>query len=233
MPDPVAAWQAHEAQLKRRVNFLNGQAFEKLLYRGPGTDLEVALPEGHIWLGGASKSQKGEDFMPNIPTEEVFTLPHAFKVNGTLQATMPLSTRGRLIEGMRFTFEDGQVVSFDAANGRDILQDLLNTDEGAKRLGEVALVPHDSPISKTGLLFKNTLYDENASCHFALGRAYGENILGGDGMDAAAKQAAGMNESLVHVDFMVGGPELSITGVRPDGSSVSILKNGAWAADEG
>ena len=132
MPDPVAAWQAHEAQLKRRVNFLNGQAFEKLLYRGPGTDLEVCLPEGHVWMGGSSRIPRGDVFMPNIPTEEVFSMPHAYKVNGLLQATMPLSTSGRLIEGMRFVFKDGAVVDFDASSSREILEDLLNTDEGAR-----------------------------------------------------------------------------------------------------
>jgi len=228
MSDPVAAWQAHEAQLKRRVNFLNGQAFEKLLYRGPGTDLEVCLPEGHVWMGGSSRIPRGDVFMPNIPTEEVFSMPHAYKVNGLLQATMPLSTSGRLIEGMRFVFKDGAVVDFDASSNREILEDLLNTDEGARRLGEVALVGDDSPISRTGLLFKNTLFDENASCHFALGKAYSESHVRGNEMTAEEKRAAGMNDSLIHVDFMVGGPQLEVVGVKADGARVTLLRSGNW-----
>ena len=227
-PDPVAAWAAHEKALVAHQDYLNDQAFEKLLFKGPGTDLEVYLPAGHRWMGGSSKLPRGDVFMPNIPTEEVFTMPHAGKVNGTLAATKPLSTRGRIIEGMRFTFRDGAVVDFDATSGKDILQDMLDTDEGARRLGEVALVADDSPISNTGLLFKNTLFDENASCHFALGKAYGENLAGGDDLTREQKKEAGMNESLIHVDFMVGGPQLQVTGVRADGSQVPILVNGNW-----
>lgn len=226
--DPVAAWDAHAKALKRHSDLLNDYNFEKLIYQGPGTDLEVYLPEGHQWLGGASVHKSGAAFMPNIPTEEVFSMPHADKVNGTLSATMPLSTRGRLIEGMRFVFKDGAVVDFDATHGKEILQDMLDTDEGARRLGEVALVAHDSPISQTGLLFKNTLFDENASCHFALGRAYSENHVRGTEMSEEEKKQAGMNESLIHVDFMVGGPELNITGVKHDGTQIKVLVNGNW-----
>ncbi len=227
--DPVAAWAAHEKQLRTQEAFLNEQRFVKLIYQAPGTNLEVELPRGHIWMGGSSKMARGDVFMPNIPTEEIFTLPHANKVNGTLKATKPLSTRGRLIEGMSFVFKDGLVVDFDATAGKDILQDLLDTDEGARRLGEVALVPDNSPISQTGLLFKNTLFDENAACHFALGRAYGENLEGGNDMSDEEKKAAGMNQSIIHVDFMVGGPQLNVTGVRADGSQVPVLRNGNWA----
>lgn len=228
LPDPVAAWQAHEANLKRREHFLNEQAFHKLLFVGPGTDLEVVLPAGHVWKGGASAIPRGDSFMPNIPTEEIFTMPHAYQVNGTLAATMPLATRGRLIDGMRFTFKDGAVVDFDATEGRDILQGLLDSDEGARRLGEVALVGEDSPIKRTGLLFKNTLYDENASCHFAFGQAYGENLQGGNDMDAQQRKQAGMNASIVHVDFMVGGPQVDVTGVTKDGKQVPLLVKGNW-----
>lgn len=228
LEDPVAAWHTHEQQLKRRECFLNEHAFEKLLYAAPGTDLEVYLPEGHVWMGGASEIPRGDAFMPNIPTEEVFTMPHAWKVNGTLAATRPLATRGRLIEGIRFVFRDGEVVEFDASAGRDILKDMLDTDGGARRLGEVALVGDDSPISQTGLLFKNTLFDENASCHFALGKAYGECLAGGNDLDAAGQRAAGMNDSIIHVDFMVGGPLLSVTGVKKDGTRVPLLVKGNW-----
>ncbi|HHT45131.1 MAG TPA: aminopeptidase [Fastidiosipila sp.] len=226
--DPVAAWREHEENLKNHENRLNELAFEKLIYQGPGTDLEVYLPEGHIWLGGCSVSPSGERFMPNIPTEEVFTMPHAYKVNGRLKATMPLATRGRIIEGMTFVFKDGAVIDYAASEGEDILQDILDTDEGARRLGEVALVAHDSPISQTGLLFKNTLFDENASCHFALGNAYAENHVRGALMDKEEKKRNGMNDSITHVDFMVGGPELNVTGVKKDGSKVKILVNGNW-----
>ena len=166
--------------------------------------------------------------MPNIPTEEVFTMPHAYKVNGTLASTKPLSTRGRLIEGLRFVFRDGEVVDFAADSGYDIIKDMLDTDEGARRLGEVALVGDDSPISRTGLLFKNTLFDENASCHFALGQAYGENIARGSEMDKEEKKKAGMNQSIIHVDFMVGGPQLDVTGVTSEGNKVPLLVKGNW-----
>lgn len=226
--DPVAAWAQHEAALVAHEQLLNAHAFEKLLYTAPGTDLAVYLPQGHRWVGGGSVLARGDHFMPNIPTEEVFSMPHAFKVNGTLRATKPLSTRGRLIDGMTFVFRDGQVVEYDATRGRDILKDILDTDEGARRLGEVALVGDDSPISNTGLLFQNTLFDENASCHFALGSAYGENHLRGNDMTDDEKKQAGMNKSIIHVDFMVGGPKLSVVGVKADGTRVQILKNGNW-----
>jgi len=228
-PDPVAAWAEHDRQLRAHEELLNQYAFEKLLFQGPGTELEVYLPQGHRWMGGSSISPKGERFMPNIPTEEVFTMPHAYRVNGTLSATMPLSTRGRLIEGMRFTFKDGAVTDFSATAGQEILKDILDTDEGARRLGEVALVAHNSPISRTGLLFKNTLFDENASCHFALGSAYAENHVHGKEMDAEQKKQAGMNHSITHVDFMVGGPQLNVTGVKADGTRIKVLVNGKWA----
>lgn len=228
-PDPVAAWKAHEAALTAHQDYLNEQAFEKLLFSAPGTDLEVFMPEGHRWLGGSSRLVgRGERFMPNIPTEEVFSMPHAFKVNGTLKSTKPLSSRGRIIDGMTFVFQDGRVTDFDAARGKDILQDMLDTDDGARRLGEVALVGDDSPISNTGILFKNTLFDENASCHFALGSAYSENHARGSEMTDDEKREAGMNKSLIHVDFMVGGPELSVVGVKPDGTRVTLLEKGNW-----
>lgn len=226
--DPVAAWEAHEAQLVAHEQFLNEQAFEKLLYTAPGTDLEVYLPEGHRWMGGSSVIPRGDRFMPNIPTEEVFSMPHAYKVNGTLKSTKPLATRGRIIDGMTFVFKDGQVVDFDATQGRDILSDMLDTDEGARRLGEVALVGDDSPISNTGLLFKNTLFDENASCHFALGSAYSENHVRGGELTDEEKKQVGMNKSITHVDFMVGGPKLSVVGVKKDGTRVQILEKGNW-----
>ncbi len=226
--NPVMAWAAHEAQLRGHVEQLNNYSFDRLLFKAPGTDLVVHLPHGHRWMGGSSQIPRGDRFMPNIPTEEVFSMPHAYKVDGTLKATMPLSTRGRIIEGMQFVFKDGAVTEFSATSGEEILKDILDTDEGARRLGEVALVADDSPISNMGLLFRNTLFDENAACHFALGSAYAENHVRGKDMSKEEKREAGMNESITHVDFMVGGPELQVTGVKADGTEVPLLVNGNW-----
>ncbi|WP_029410510.1 aminopeptidase [Treponema pedis] len=228
MPEPVKAWQEHDAALKKHQNFLNEMQFEKLLYKGPGTDLEVYLVEGHLWVGGSGKCERGETFMANIPTEEVFSMPHAFKVNGTVKATKPLAARGKIIDGFYFTFKDGKVTDFDAKEGKETLQALLDSDEGARRLGEVALVADNSPISNTGILFKNTLFDENASCHFAIGNAYSENIKNGAFLSDEEAKKSGMNNSIIHVDFMVGGPELSVIGVKKDGSKIELLKNGNW-----
>ncbi|MGP1594201.1 MAG: aminopeptidase [Treponema sp.] len=227
--NPIAAWEAHDAALKAYQHRLNELRFEKLLYNAPGTSLEVYLPEGHHWMGGSATTVDGEAFLPNIPTEEVFSMPHAYKVNGTLRATKPLAVRGNIVDGFSFTFKDGKITAFDAQEGKNILEDLINTDEGACRLGEAALVADDSPISNTKLLFKNTLFDENASCHFALGNAYSENLPGSANFTDEQKKAAGMNTSMIHVDFMVGGPELSVIGVKKDGTQVTILKNGNWA----
>ena len=170
--NPVKAWQEHDQNLKKYRNFLNEKDFEKLQFKGPGTDLEVYLADEHFWMGGSKESQKGIPYVANIPTEEVFTTPHNLKVNGTLKATKPLSLNGKLVDGFGFTFKDGKVTDFYAEKGYDVLEKLMDNDDGAKFLGEVALVQDDSPISNTGILFNNTLFDENASCHFALGRAY-------------------------------------------------------------
>lgn len=226
--DPVAAWEAHDEALKVHETFLNEANFEKLLFEGPGTDLEVYLVDNHQWMGGSSHHSGGDRFFPNIPTEEVFTMPHADKVNGTLRATMPLSVRGQLVDDFHFTFKDGVVVDFDAGEGKQILQDLMDTDEGARRLGEVALVADNSPISNTGLLFKNTLFDENASCHFALGAAYAENLKGSRDRTEEENRALGANQSLIHVDFMVGSADVTVTGVKHDGEKVVLLQDGEW-----
>ncbi|CEM62408.1 aminopeptidase [Treponema phagedenis] len=226
--DPIKAWQEHNEQLKRHQKFLTEMNFEKLLYRAPGTELEVYLTEGHRWMGGSAQTLSGVEFTPNIPTEEVFSMPHAYKVNGTLKSTKPLAVRGQIVDGFHFTFKDGKVIDFDAAQGKDVLRDLLNTDEGARRLGEVALVGDNSPISNTKILFKNTLFDENASCHFAIGNAYSENIADGANLSDERKKEVGMNNSVIHVDFMVGGPELSVIGVKKDGTEIPILQKGNW-----
>lgn len=226
--DPVKAWEEHDANLKKNMHFLNEKQFEKLVLKADGTDLECYLAEDHHWIGGSNDSKAGDPYMANIPTEEVFTAPHFRKVNGTLKATKPLSLNGKLVDGFGFTFKDGQVVDFHAEKGYEVLEALMSNDEGAKYLGEVALVQHDSPISNTAVLFNNTLFDENASVHFALGRAYGYSIQGGSDMTQEELTAKGANFSLIHVDFMVGGPDLSITAYEKNGNAVELFRDGNW-----
>ncbi|MEA4812529.1 MAG: aminopeptidase [Anaerolineaceae bacterium] len=226
--DPVQAWQKHDAELKAHKAFLNKARFSKLHFVGPGTDLLVGLPEDHIWEGGSSVSKKGERFFPNIPTEEVFTMPHADQVEGHLAATMPLAVRGQIVDKFGFTFKEGKVMDYHAEMGKPILDDLLAMDEGAKRLGEVALVAAHSPIANTGILFKSTLFDENASCHFALGAAYSENLLGANERSEEENRKLGMNDSLIHVDFMVGSESVTVSGIQEDGSEIVLLKEGNW-----
>ncbi|SDK17232.1 aminopeptidase [Sediminibacillus albus] len=229
--DPVAAWNDHNATLRKARAFLNRKQYKKLIYKAPGTDIELELPEGHIWKGGSAKTERGTDFNPNMPTEEVFTLPHKYGVNGTVSSTKPLNYGGNLIDNFSLTFKDGKVVDYQADQGYDTLQHLLDTDEGARRLGEIALVPHESPISQSGLIFYNTLYDENASCHIALGKAYPTSLKGGSQMDEDALDKHGVNDSLTHVDFMIGSAELDIDGVTADGSSEPVFRKGSWALD--
>jgi len=226
--DPVKSWEIHNSNLKKYENFLNEADFEKVHLVGPGTDLEVYLAEDHNWIGGSNDSNEGVPYMANIPTEEVFTTPHAYKVNGTLKATKPLSVNGNLVDGFGFTFKDGKVVDFYAEKGYETLDNLMKNDEGAVRLGEIALVQDDSPISNTKILFNNTLFDENASVHFALGRAYGYAIKNGTSMSQEELDKKGANFSLIHVDFMVGGPELDITAYRKNGEAVALFRNGNW-----
>ncbi|WP_353095482.1 aminopeptidase [Tissierella praeacuta] len=226
--DPIKAWEIHDKNLKKYRNFLNEKQFEKLVYKGPGTDLEVYLADGHYWMGGAKTSQGGHSYVANIPTEEVFTTPHRLKVNGSLKATKPLSLNGKIIDNFGFEFKDGKVVDFYAEKGYDVLEKLMENDEGAKYLGEVALVQDDSPISNTGILFNETLFDENASCHFALGRAYAYAMRDGSNMTQEELTDKGANFSLIHVDFMVGGPELNITAYEKNGNEVELFRNGNW-----
>lgn len=227
-PDPIAAWEEHDLSLKAHRKFLNDARFDRIHYKGPGTDLMVGLVKNHVWEGGSGFSQKGDRFFPNIPTEEVFSMPDADRVDGTLRATMPLSVRGQIVDKFHFTFKDGMVVDHDAEVGKQILDDLLDMDEGAKRLGEIALVADNSPISNTGILFKNTLFDENASCHFALGAAYSENLEGASGRSEEENRKLGMNNSLIHVDFMVGAKDVTVTGIKEDGIEIVLLKDGDW-----
>jgi len=227
--DPIRAWEVHDKNLKKYKNFLNEKQFEKLIFKGPGTDLEVYLAEDHLWMGGSKESQAGHSYVANIPTEEVFTTPHRLKVNGTLKATKPLSLNGKIIDGFGFTFKDGKVVDFYAEKGYEVLEKLLENDEGAKYLGEVALVQDDSPISNTGILFNETLFDENASVHFALGRAYAYAMRNGSNMAQEELEEKGANFSLIHVDFMVGGPNLDIIAYEKNGNKIQLFKNGNWA----
>lgn len=229
--DPVAAWNEHNQTLETAREVLNEKDYAKLIFKAPGTDLELELPEGHIWKGGSAVSEKGITFNPNMPTEEVFTLPHKYGVNGTVASTKPLNYGGSLIDDFSLTFKDGKVVDYQAAQGKDTLKHLLETDDGSTRLGEVALVPHESPVSQSGLIFYNTLFDENASCHIALGKAYPTNLENGADMNEEELDKHGVNDSLTHVDFMIGSEKLDIDGVKQDGTTEPVFRNGTWALD--
>ena len=227
--DPVGAWAAHNAALRLRTEQLNGHRFQALHYTGPGTDLTIGLADDHEWQGGASTAKNGVVCNPNIPTEEVFTTPHARRVEGRVVSTKPLSYQGTLIENIAVRFEGGRIVEAKATRGQDVLAKVLDTDEGARRLGEVALVPHSSPISQSGLLFYNTLFDENAACHIALGQCYSKCFLGGATLTPDEVAAKGGNKSLIHIDWMIGSGEIDIDGVRPDGERVPVFRKGEWA----
>ncbi len=227
-PDPVAAWQDHLAELAARSAFLNARRFSALRFRGPATDLTVGLPGGHTWVSGRSTSRNGIPFVANLPTEEVFTIADRARVAGTVRATKPLSYAGTLIEDFTLTFEDGRIVGLAATRGEAVLRQLVETDPGAGRLGEVALVPHGSPIAQSGVLFYNTLFDENAASHVALGTAYKFTLEGGDAMDDEAFQRAGGNKSAIHVDFMIGSREVDVDGLTASGASEPVMRAGAW-----
>ncbi len=228
--DPIAAWQSHIAALAARADFLNRKQFTALRYSGPGTSLLVGLPKGHIWISARSESRNGIAFTANIPTEEVFTMPHRERVDGVVRSTKPLSYGGQLIEDFTLRFEEGRVVDVKAACGEAAMRQLLETDAGAARLGELALVPHSSPISQSGLLFYNTLFDENAASHVALGSAYKFTMSGGEDMSDADFERAGGNRSATHVDFMIGSSALDIDAVGADGAVEPLVRSGEWAA---
>jgi aminopeptidase len=225
----VPAWAAHNAALRRRTEWLNGQRFAALHFTGPGTDLTVGLADGHQWQGGASSAKNGVTCNPNIPTEEVFTTPHARRVEGHVSSTKPLSYQGTLIDDISVRFEEGRIVEAKASRGEEVLNKVLDTDEGARRLGEVALVPHSSPISKGGILFYNTLFDENASCHIALGQCYSKCFVDGARLTPEQIAAQGGNKSFIHIDWMIGSGEVDIDGVHEDGSRVPVFRKGEWA----
>lgn len=228
--DPIKEWDEHKARLKERRDFLNASNFKYLHYKNDlGTDLTIELPDGHIWMGGSKNNAKGIDFVANIPTEEVFTLPKKTGINGTVFSSKPLVYNGNLIENFKLTFKDGKVVEYRAEQGQEILKKLIETDEGSSYLGEVALVPYDSPISNAKILFYNTLFDENASCHLAFGKAYPTCIKNGGSLSKEELEEQGVNDSLVHVDFMIGTKDLTITGITSSGERVPVFTNGNFA----
>lgn len=228
--DPIAAWAEHNAALMRRRQFLNEKRYTALRFRGPGTDLTVGLADGHAWMGGQSTARNGVTGNPNIPTEEVFTTPHAARTEGYVTATKPLSYQGTLIRDIRVRFEGGVIVEAYASSGAEVLQTMIGTDEGARRLGEVALVPASSPISRSGLLFLNTLFDENAASHIALGQAYKKCFVDSETMSDTEFEARGGNRSLIHVDWMIGSAQMDVDGLDQQGRAEPVMRAGEWAS---
>jgi aminopeptidase len=226
--DPIASWHAHAAGLQQRVDLLNGKQFSALHFRRPGTDLRVGLADDHMWLGGASTAKNGIRCIPNLPTEEVFTTPHKDRVDGYVTSTKPLSYQATLIKNIRVQFENGRITQASADQGEAVLSQMIGTDDGARRLGEVALVPHSSPIAQSGILFWNTLFDENAASHIALGQAYSSCIRGGDALDKPQLAARGANESLIHVDWMIGAADMDVDGIGANGDAAPLMRAGEW-----
>jgi aminopeptidase len=228
-PDPVASWGDHNARLKERREWLTGKNFSALKYSGPGTDLTIGLAEGHAWMGGASKSRNGITCNPNIPSEEVFSTPHRLRVDGVVRSTKPLSHNGTLITDIAVKFEGGKIVEAHASKGEDVLIKAMDTDEGGRRIGEVALVPHSSPISASGILFYNTLFDENAASHIALGQCYSECFVDGKTITPEEITRRGGNSSNIHIDWMIGSGQIDIDGIGQDGSVTPVMRKGEWA----
>lgn len=226
-PDPVVAWTEHCRNVKERMGWLNELRLDALHFIGPGTDLRVGLVENHRWVGVQSTCKNGITCSPNIPTEEIFTMPHRLRVDGQVSSTKPLSVRGQVVEGIVMEFRDGQAIKAKAAMGDETLQRLLSSDEGAKRLGEVALVPNSAKVAQTGILFYNSLYDENAASHIAIGASYGENLEGYAEMSESKRLDAGANDSIIHVDWMIGSAKVDVDGVTADGS-IALMRSGEW-----
>ena len=227
--NPSAAWLVHNAALRKRSDWLNGQNFHALHFVGPETNLTVGLADGHEWMGGASTAKNGVTCNPNIPSEEVFTTPHAMRVDGYVRSTKPLSHQGSLIEDIEVRFDAGRIIEAKASRGAEVLTKVLDSDEGARRLGEVALVPHSSPISQTGLLFYNTLFDENAACHIALGQCYSKCFSSEVDLRPDQIAARGGNSSMIHIDWMIGSDKIDIDGLHLDGTRVPVFRQGEWA----
>ncbi len=227
--DAVALWQEHIANLERRAAALNERRYRKLHYRAPGTDLTIGLPDGHIWMSGASRTPDHVPFIANMPTEEVYTVPAKLEVEGTVRNTKPLVYQGNIIDGFTLRFENGRITKAQAEIGQELLDELLSADEGAAYLGEVALVPVESPISASGILFYNTLFDENASNHLAIGDSYPTCLEGGKDLERDQLKDYGLNTSIVHEDFMIGSSEMDIDGITEDGKTEAIFRKGNWA----
>ena len=230
-PDPVAAWEEHIQNLRRRASYLQVKKYSALHYKSDKTDFTLGLPNGHKWISAQSLAENGIAFTANMPTEEVFTLPDRHRADGIVTSTLPLSYGGSLIEDFTVTFENGKIVKVTAKKNEALLQKLVDTDEGSTRLGEVALVPVSSPIARRGHLFYNTLFDENASCHIAIGRAYRFTLTGGEELTDEEFSAAGGNTSITHVDFMIGSSQMDIDGIREDGTREAVMRSGEWAFD--
>lgn len=226
--DPVAAWKAHDANLHRRAALLNEKRYTALHFKGSGTDLRVGMADDHLWLGGGTTAGNGRYCIPNMPTEEVFSTPHKDRVDGHVTSTKPLSYQGTMIEGIQVRFEGGRVVEAKASKGEEVLNRMIDTDDGARRLGEVALVPHSSPIAHSGLLFNNTLFDENAACHIALGQAYSTCLKNGDKLSPQELAKLGANDSLIHVDWMIGSGKLDVDGITASGTAEPLMRQGEW-----
>ena len=230
-PDPVAAWQEHIFNLRKRSTYLNAQHFTALHYRAPDTDLKVGLPERHCWLAAQTKAENGVEFTANMPTEEVFTMPHKDRVDGVVRASRPFMVAGNIVKDFTLTFENGKITHLTAKKGAETLRKLIETDEGSHRIGEVALVPNSSPISQRGHLFYNTLFDENAASHIAIGKAYRFTMDGGNKMTEEEFEANGGNYSLTHNDFMIGSSQMDIDGIRENGTREPVMRQGEWAFD--
>ena len=228
--NPIKNWKEHNDSLKKRTNYMNNNNFEYLIYTGPGTDLKIGLADDHEWMGGASVAQNGIICNPNIPSEEVFTTPHAYKVDGTVSSTKPLSYQGTLIDDIKVTFKEGKIIEAHASKGEEVLQKVLKSDEGASRIGEVALVPHSSPISQSGIIFYNTLFDENAASHIALGQCYSKCFKGELDLTKEEITKRGGNSSMIHIDWMIGSDQIDVDGIDQNGNSIPIFRKGEWVS---
>ncbi len=227
--DPLLAWKEHINLLDKRAEYLNQMNFEYLHFKNSkGTDLKVGLAIDHLWLSAKEKAKDGIEFVANMPTEEVFTAPHRLKIDGVVHSALPLCENGQIIDNFTLQFKKGKIVSFSAEKGYDVLKNIIETDKGTLSLGEVALIGKNSPISKSGILFYNTLFDENASCHLAIGKSYPTTVKNGDKLSTAELKRKGVNDSVEHVDFMIGTPDLSVTGISYDGKETVIFKDGEW-----
>jgi aminopeptidase len=226
--DPIAFWQKQVRLLDQRCEHLNAKQYSALRFTGKGTKLEIGLVQNHVWVGGQGVTQDGLRYTPNLPTYEVFTMPHRERTNGTVRGARPAVINGTIVEGWSLEFKDGVIVNAKAERGEAALHQLISSDEGSKRLGEVALVPKDSPVGETGVVFQHILFDENAASHIALGNAYRMTMQGGEELKLEAFLAAGGNESMEHYDLMIGADDTDVDGVQPDGSSEAIMRNGLF-----